>query len=96
MSDTHDDLPHSEELAADIAEAEAGQDDGLGPIDALIAERDQWKDRALRAVAEAENTKKRAETQSNDARAYAIQRFARDLLGVADNLERERHYPRGH
>ncbi len=90
MSDTHDDFPHSEELAADIAEAEAasGLDDGLGPIDALIAERDQWKDRALRAVAEAENTKKRAETQSNDARAYAIQRFARDLLGVADNLER--------
>ena len=73
MSDIHDDLPHSEELAADIAEAEAnaeaGLDDGLGPIDALIAERDQWKDRALRAVAEAENTKKRAETQSNDARA---------------------------
>ena len=57
MSDTHDDLPTSEELAADIAEAEAnaeaGLDDGLGPIDALIAERDQWKDRALRAVAEA-------------------------------------------
>jgi molecular chaperone GrpE len=92
LSDTHDDLPNSEELAADIAEAEAnaeaGLDDGLGPIDALIAERDQWKDRALRAVAEAENTKKRAEAQNNDARAYAIQRFARDLLGVADNLER--------
>ncbi|WP_435994256.1 nucleotide exchange factor GrpE [Brevundimonas sp. LjRoot202] len=78
-------------MAADIGETEgfdAEQDDGLGPIDALIAERDQWKDRALRAVAEAENTKKRAETQSNDARAYAIQRFARDLLGVADTLER--------
>ncbi len=78
------------------ANAEAGldshpadhDDEGLGPIDQLIAERDQWKDRALRAVAEAENTKKRAEAQSNDARAYAIQRFARDLLGVADNLER--------
>ena len=79
------------ELDADIGEAStdaAGQDDGLGPIDALIAERDQWKDRALRAVAEAENTKRRAEAQNNDARAYAIQKFARDLLGVADNLER--------
>ena len=79
------------ELDADIGEAstdEAGQDDGLGPIDALIAERDQWKDRALRAVAEAENTRRRAETQNNDARAYAIQKFARDLLSVADNLER--------
>ena len=92
MNQTHDDFPDSEELAADIAEAEAnaeaGLDDGLGPIDALIAERDQWKDRALRAVAEAENTKKRAELSNNDARAYAIQKFARDLLGVADNLER--------
>lgn len=83
---------------ADIGEAEAeinaeaGLDatpgDDLGPLDALIAERDQWKDRALRAVADAENTKRRAEQQNNDARAYAIQKFARDLLGVADNLER--------
>jgi molecular chaperone GrpE len=79
------------ELDADIgetSEAYEGDDNGLGPIDALIAERDQWKDRALRAVAEAENTNKRAETQNNDARAYAIQKFARDLLVVSDNLER--------
>ena len=69
--------------------AAASEDDlALANIDALIAERDQWKDRALRAVADAENTKRRAETQNNDARAYAIQKFARDLLGVADNLER--------
>ncbi len=86
---TNDPYDIDPELEAD---AEAGLNahpaDDLGPIDQLIAERDQWKDRALRAVAEAENTRKRAETQNNDARAYAIQRFARDLLGVADNLER--------
>jgi len=92
--ETHD----ATELDADIGEseaeanAEAGLDatsgDDLGPIDALIAERDQWKDRALRAVAEAENTRRRAEQQNNDARAYAIQNFARDLLGVADTLDR--------
>ena len=35
-----------------------------------------------------ENLKRRSETQQNDARAFAIQRFAKDLLGVADNLER--------
>ncbi|WP_183203698.1 nucleotide exchange factor GrpE [Brevundimonas lenta] len=82
-------------MAEAEANAEAGLDDGLGPIDALIAERDQWKDRALRAVAEAENTKKRAETQNNDARAYAIQKFARDLLVVSDNLERAiQHAPK--
>ena len=42
----------------------------------------------LRFAAEAENTKRRAEREANDARAYAIQKFARDLLGVADNLAR--------
>lgn len=62
--------------------------DDTAVVDALLAERDQWKDRALRAVAEMENLKRRTEAQNNDARAYAIQRFARDLLGVADNLER--------
>ena len=62
--------------------------DGLAPLDAVIAERDEWKDRALRVAADMENLKRRAETQQNDARAFAIQRFAKDLLGVADNLER--------
>ena len=62
--------------------------DDLAPLDAVIAERDEWKDRALRVAAEMENLKRRAETQQNDARAFAIQRFAKDLLGVADNLER--------
>ncbi|WP_420478003.1 nucleotide exchange factor GrpE [Brevundimonas sp. FT23028] len=75
-------------MDADIGEAEGLAGDDLAPLDAVIAERDQWKDRALRAVAESENIKRRAETQNNDARAYAIQKFARDLLVVADNLER--------
>ncbi len=46
------------------------------------------KDQALRYAAEAENTKRRAEREVNDARAYAISKFAKDLLGVADNLAR--------
>ncbi|MGH7028533.1 nucleotide exchange factor GrpE [Brevundimonas sp.] len=75
------------ESAIDAA-AEGADDGDMAVVDALIAERDQWKDRALRAVADAENIKRRAETQANDARAYAIQRFAKDLLGVADTLER--------
>ena len=55
-------------------------------IAALEAEVAEQKDRALRALAEAENTRRRAERDANDARAYAIQKFAQDLLGVADNL----------
>ena len=84
----------SETPAADAAETDAEHGlnahpaDGLAPLDAVIAERDEWKDRALRVAAEMENLKRRAETQQNDARAFAIQRFAKDLLGVTDNLER--------
>ena len=57
-------------------------------IERLAAEAEQWKDAALRAKAEAENTKRRTERELNDGKAYAITRFAKDLLGVADNLER--------
>lgn len=89
MNETPENDPIETELDADIAEAGAEAEQTFAdPLDAVIAERDQWRDRALRAAAEAENVKRRTEGQMNDARAYAIQRFARDLLGVADNLER--------
>ncbi len=92
MTDTTNDMNDLEaQLDEALANAEAGLDsdpDNLAPLDAVIAERDEWKDRALRAAAEADNVRRRTETQMNDARAFAIQRFAKDLLGVADNLER--------
>lgn len=46
------------------------------------------KDQLLRALAEMENTKKRAEREVKDTRAYAVTGFARDMLDVADNLSR--------
>jgi molecular chaperone GrpE len=55
---------------------------------ALQAEVAALKEQVLRFAAEAENTKRRAEREMNDARAYAITKFSRDLLGVADNLSR--------
>jgi molecular chaperone GrpE len=57
-------------------------------IEALKAEAAALKEQVLRYAAEADNTRRRAEREANDARAYAIQKFARDLLGVADNLSR--------
>jgi molecular chaperone GrpE len=63
-------------------------DDASQEIEALKLEVAALKDQALRYLADAENTKRRAERESNDARAYAIQKFARDLLGAADNLSR--------
>jgi molecular chaperone GrpE len=73
-------------------------DSGLGdPYEALRAETAALKEQVMRYAAEAENTRRRAEREANDARAYAIQKFARDLLGVADNLTRAlAHVPADH
>jgi len=46
------------------------------------------KDQALRAMADAENVKKRAEREVNAARIFGIERFALDVLSVHDNLSR--------
>ena len=62
--------------------------DAAQEIEALKLEVVALKDQALRYAADVENTKRRAEREMNDARAYAIQKFARDLLGAADNLSR--------
>jgi molecular chaperone GrpE len=54
----------------------------------LRDEADAQKDRALRALAEVENVRKRLERERDEARLYSIAKFARDLLTVADNLTR--------
>jgi molecular chaperone GrpE len=64
-------------------------------LETLRAEAASLKEQALRYAAEVENTRRRAEREVNDARAYAISKFAKDLLGVADNLARAlEHAPR--
>ncbi len=57
-------------------------------IDVVLKERDQLKDRLLRAFAETENLRKRSERDRRDAEVYGGTRLARDLLSVQDNLER--------
>ena len=54
----------------------------------LGEENADLKDRLLRAAAETENVRRRLERERADAAAYAMTAFARDLLGVADNLAR--------
>lgn len=48
----------------------------------------ELRDRLLRALAEVENTRRRAEREKQDASQYAIARFARDMLAIADNFGR--------
>jgi molecular chaperone GrpE len=57
-------------------------------IDGLRDEMAQLKEQMLRYAADAENTKRRTQREANDARAFAIQKFAQDMLGAADNLAR--------
>jgi molecular chaperone GrpE len=73
-------MPHSN---VDEAVAQEAVD-----VATLIAENASLRDRLLRALADAENIRRRAERTAEEARQYAISDFARELLMVADNLER--------
>ncbi len=55
---------------------------------ALAKEAADLKDRLLRTLAEMENLRRRTEREIADSRQYAVANFARDLLGVADNMQR--------
>ena len=55
---------------------------------ALAGENADLRDRLLRALAETENVRRRADRMVDDARQYGISDFARELLVVADNLQR--------
>lgn len=59
-----------------------------GLLAEMQAEIEQLKDQRVRALAEAENMRKRAEKQVADERQYGASKFARDMLSVADNLRR--------
>lgn len=81
MSPEQDEPPLPEEAPPEY-------NDGDRDVAALRAELDAQRDRALRALAELENVRKRNEREREEARLYSITRFARDLLNVADNLNR--------
>jgi molecular chaperone GrpE len=80
-------LDDPEELAEEEAEPAAGavaEDEAA----ALRAEVADLKDRLLRALADVENIRKRAERDRRDAEVYGATRLARDLLSVHDNFDR--------
>jgi molecular chaperone GrpE len=57
-------------------------------LDALRAENEQLKDQRLRALAEMENVRRIAAREKAEASLYAVTKFARDMLGIADNFAR--------
>ena len=78
----------AEDAAADAAEAAGDIADAELTVDHLKDELAAAKDAALRAHAEAQNARRRAEQDVEKARKFALERFTSDLLPVVDNLER--------
>ena len=80
------------------ASADAVDGEALTPeqqVEQLQAELDKLRDTALRASAEAQNVKRRADQEVEKARKYALERFCGELLPVVDNLERALEAARG-
>jgi len=81
-------------MAQDNTAPEDGELEGLEEfiaaeeLEALRAERDDMRDRFMRALAEAENIRKRGERDRREAEQYGGSKLARDLLPVYDNLKR--------
>jgi molecular chaperone GrpE len=59
-----------------------------GSPEALVREAAEARDKMLRTLAEMENLRKRTTREVSDARTYGISGFARDVLDIADNLQR--------
>ncbi|MEH6674248.1 MULTISPECIES: nucleotide exchange factor GrpE [unclassified Sulfitobacter] len=88
--------PKENEFLDDIDDAEAEAyademaeiDDEALELDELRAERDQFKDRFMRALADAENARKRSDKDRREAENYGGSKLARDMLPVYDNMKR--------
>lgn len=74
------------EVAA--AQANNAAEDAGARIADLEKQLAEMKDRALREMADAENTRKRAQKEREDTSKYAVAGFAKDVLAVADNFSR--------
>ena len=88
MSDT---IKETDPASPDQAAGETTSDAPLdlnARVAQLEAERDDMRDRWLRAEAEMANVRARAKRDVDDARQYAVQKFAKDVVEAADNLHR--------
>src|SRR2546423_11473863 len=73
---------------AEAPETAAPGEAAPDPVAALTKETAELKDRLLRTLADMENLRRRTDREVADARTYGVTNFARDILAVADNMER--------
>ena len=82
ISETAEPAGESSQTSEDVMQAAAER------IAALEAERDEFRDKWMRSEAEMANVRARARRDADDARLFAVQKFARDVVEAADNLRR--------
>jgi len=89
MNDS-DTRPSSDSDTVPTGEAAMQPEPAVAPRPSTSLDRElaEAKDRLLRALADMDNMRKRTEREVADARVYGISNFARDILGVADNMHR--------
>ena len=90
-SDLHDDDPVNPAQASEPVVSKPyimPDDPEVGSVEALAREAAESRDKMLRTLAEMENLRKRTSREVADARMYGITGFARDILDIADNLQR--------
>jgi molecular chaperone GrpE len=85
-------IPSADDAEVDAASASDASQNGFAEplaaqLAAVQAKAEEQRDQYLRAVAEMENFRKRSEREIDQARKYAIERFAQELVGVGDALE---------
>jgi molecular chaperone GrpE len=78
----------ADETTAADAPAPGGAAADADTVQALAREAAEYKDKLLRTLAEMENLRRRTERETADVRNYGISSFARDILAVADNMDR--------
>ena len=102
----NEDLQNPEDIVEDIAtqnQEESLEESSLsfeqqvealtGQLDKLQLEVDTHKDTAVRAKAESENIRRRAEREISNASKFALEKFAREILSVVDSLEKALELP---
>ncbi|MEP3198804.1 MAG: nucleotide exchange factor GrpE [Lentilitoribacter sp.] len=93
LNDILDALNNAEEKIADIpADYDVGEDDEHPSdhevLEKLLIENETLKQDVLRAAADMQNLRKRTQREIADAKTFSVSNFARDMLGVSDNLRR--------
>ncbi len=95
----HEELNEALEAAkeeAQSAEGEAGENGEVSEVEALKAQDQEFQEQMLRSQAEMQNVRRRAEIDVEKAHKFALEKFVKELLPVADSLEKAVESTEGH